>query len=196
MVDRVVLFIDYQNAHGGVRRQFLGVNPHPSDGHFDPLRLGQLLVQRRRRPSVLEQVRIYRGRPNPNYEPRPAAANDRQAVAWERSGAVQVIRRPLRYPRDWPDTPCSEKGIDVALAIDVVTMGLRKQYDAAIVMSTDTDLLPAIETVYRDRLGHIELATWAGARRIRFPNTQLPYCHFVDRSEFNTLADTTDYTQA
>ena len=43
-------------------------------------------------------------------------------------------------------------------------MGLRKEYDAAIVMSSDTDLMPAIETVYQERLGHIELATWSGAR--------------------------------
>jgi uncharacterized LabA/DUF88 family protein len=195
MSDRVVIFIDYQNLHGWARRLFLPVNAHPADGHVDPLRLAQLLVRRRRRPSALEGVRVYRGRPSPDHQPRAAAANDRQTAAWQRSGAVTVIRRPLRYPADWPTAPAQEKGIDVALAIDVVAMALRKEYDAAIVVSSDTDLMPAIETVYAGRLGHIELATWAGARRLRFPRTQLPWWHFISGAEYRTPEDLTDYTQ-
>jgi hypothetical protein len=138
---------------------------------------------------------VYRGRPSPDHQPRAAAANDRQTAAWQRSGAVTVIRRPLRYPADWPTAPAQEKGIDVALAIDVVAMALREEYDAAIVVSSDTDLMPAIETVYTGRLGHVELATWAGARRLRFPRTQLPWCHFISETEYRTLQDLTDYTQ-
>lgn len=48
-------------------------------------------------------------------------------------------------------------------------MALREEYDAAIVVSSDTDLMPAIETVYTGRLGHIELATWAGAAACACP---------------------------
>lgn len=195
MTDRVVVFIDYQNVHGWARRQFLGVNPHPAQGHVDPLRLSQLLVRRRRHPSQLEEVRIYRGRPVPDHQPGAAAANDRQTAVWQRSNLVTVIRRPLRYPADWPDSAAQEKGIDVALAIDVVAMGLRRQYDAAIVVSSDTDLMPAIETVVTEQLGHIELATWAGARRLRFPNTQLPWCHFLNQADYQAVADSTDYTR-
>ena len=74
-------------------------------------------------------------------------------------------------------------------------MALREECDAAIVVSADTDLMPAIETVYTGRLGHVELATWAGARRLRFPGTQLPWCHFISEAEYRTLQDLTDYTQ-
>ncbi len=193
MPDRVVVYIDYQNAHGWARRQFHPVGVHPAVGHVDPLRLSQLLVQRRKRPSELEGVRIYRGRPSPTHQPRAAAANDRQTTEWERSGRMAVIRRPLRYPLDWPDVPASEKGIDVALAVDLVAMGMDKAYDAAIVFSSDTDLLPAIETVFDRRLGHIELATWSGAKRLRFSSSQLPWCHFVNEAEYRTIEDETDY---
>ena len=124
-----------------------------------------------------------------------AAANDRQTSEWERSSLVTVIRRPLRYPIDWPVTPAAEKGIDVALAIDLVTLGMDKAYDAAILFSSDTDLLPAVETIIQRQLGHIELATWAGARRLRFPNSQLPWCHFVTETEYRTIEDHTDYTK-
>ena len=192
---RVVVFMDYQNLHGWARRQFQPINVDPAVGHVDPLRLAQLLVRRRHRPSVLHGVRIYRGRPAPVHQPAAAAANDRQTAEWERSGLIRVIRRPLRYPRDWPDTPASEKGIDVALAIDLVSMGMANRYDVAILFSSDTDLLPAVETVVQRRLGHIELATWSGARRLRFPNSQLPWCHFVNEAEYRTVEDQRDYTK-
>lgn len=74
-------------------------------------------------------------------------------------------------------------------------MALREEYDAAILVSSDTDLMPAIETVYTGRLGHIELATWAGARRLRLSGTQLPWCHFISEAEYRTLQDLTDHTQ-
>jgi len=84
--DRVMVFVDYQNVHGWARRQFHPVNTDPAAGHVDPLRLGQLLVTRRRRASELVGVRVYRGRPNPDRQARSAAANDRRTVEWERSG--------------------------------------------------------------------------------------------------------------
>ena len=32
---------------------------------------------------------------------------------------ITAIRRPLRYPRGWPTIPAQEKGVDVALAVDL-----------------------------------------------------------------------------
>ncbi len=188
-----MIFVDYQNVHGWARRRFHPVNSQPAVGHIDPLRLGQHLVARRKRPSQLEGVRVYRGRPNPDHQSRAAAANDRQTVAWERSGRVTVIRRPLRYPPDWPATPAAEKGIDVAIAIDLVRLAMTEQYDAAVLVSSDTDLMPAIETIYDLRLAHIELATWSGANRLRFPSSQLPWCHHISETQYRTLEDPTDY---
>ena len=193
--DRVAVFIDYQNVHGWARRKFLPVNAHPADGHIDPLRLAQLLVSRRRNPSTLSAVRVYRGRPNPVYQQASAAANDRQTSDWERSNLVEVIRRPLRYPTDWPDTPAAEKGIDVAIAVDMVRLAMQKTYDAAILVSSDTDLMPAVEVLYALRLAHVEVAAWSGANRLRFPNSQLPWCHYITAQQFRTLEDHTDYTQ-
>ena len=40
-----------------------------------------------------------------------------------------------------------EKGVDVQIAADLITGALKNQYDTAIVLSSDTDLLPAIEIV-------------------------------------------------
>lgn len=38
-----------------------------------------------------------------------------------------------------------EKGVDVQLALDIVNMAYEKEYDTAIIISSDTDLVPAIK---------------------------------------------------
>jgi uncharacterized LabA/DUF88 family protein len=38
-----------------------------------------------------------------------------------------------------------EKGVDVRLAVDIVTMAQAKKYDIGIIISSDTDLIPAIQ---------------------------------------------------
>lgn len=40
-----------------------------------------------------------------------------------------MIRRQLNY-RGWPNMPPQEKGIDVALAVDLIHLAIRRQYDA------------------------------------------------------------------
>lgn len=197
--DQVVVFVDYQNVHGRACSIFHDSPPSGSIGHVDPLRLAQHLVQRRQRSSELAQVRVYRGRPNPDYQPRAAAANDRQAAAWETSPLVKVVRRSLQYRGDWPETDpaaerfVSEKGIDVKLAVDLVRLAMQRRYNAVILVSADTDLLPALETVVTLRLGHVEVATWKGGSRLRFGGTQLPWCHTMSESQYRAVQDITNY---
>ncbi len=45
-----------------------------------------------------------------------------------------------------------EKGIDVKIAVDLIAGAVDKQYDTAIIVSSDTDLVPAIDWV-RKRTG-------------------------------------------
>jgi hypothetical protein len=63
-----------------------------------------------------------------------------------------VLRRQLNY-RDWPNQPPREKGIDVSIAVDLMHLAFRKQYDALVLFSSDTDLLPALKSVVKLRLG-------------------------------------------
>lgn len=195
MADSVVVFMDYQNVHGWARRQFLGHGAHPAQGHVDPLRVGQYLCERRARQSELKQVRVYRGRPNPERQKGAAAANDRQTAAWERSPLVKVVRRNIRYPNDYPTTPAEEKGIDVAIAVDMIHMAfMNKTIDAIILFSSDTDLLPAIELIHSSRACHLEVAAWSKGNRLRLDGTQLPWCHSINQENFRTLEDPVDYS--
>jgi len=192
--DRVVVFMDYQNVFGWARRQFLPFGADPAEGHVFPLKVGELLTGRRVRDSELLEVRVYRGRPNPDRQPGAARANDRQTAMWERSDLVTVIRRNLQYPPDYPASKPVEKGIDVAIAVDMIRLGMSGYMDAAILFSSDNDLMPAVELLWTMPQCHVEVASWSGAHRVRFPGTQQPWCHLIDDSGFQLVRDTFDYS--
>lgn len=193
-MDRVVVFMDYQNIHGMARRQFLPLGSDPADGHVFPHKVGEILTQRRERDSELLEVRVYRGRPNPERQPGAARANDRQTSMWERSDQVTVIRRNLQYPADYPVSKANEKGIDVAIAVDLIRLGMTGYMDAAILFSSDNDLLPAVEVLAAMQHCHIEVASWSGAHRLRLAGTQRPWCHYLQEWDFTLARDMFDYS--
>jgi hypothetical protein len=87
-----------------------------------------------------------------------------------------------------------EKGVDVALAIDLLECALAGKFDTAVVFSGDTDLLPAVEAAFHRTSTHIEIACWSGAKPLWLPEylTQkryLPYCHFLDANDFAASRD-------
>lgn len=112
---------------------------------------------------------------------------------------VLIKRRPLWYPSDFGEPDCyerpREKGIDVALAVDLVRMAIKDEYEVGIVFSRDTDLLPAIETVFELKVAHVEVATWVGTSQLRY---KLPYgkrlwCHKLDGDDFEAVRDRRQY---
>ncbi|HVQ96571.1 MAG TPA: hypothetical protein VMU51_36480 [Mycobacteriales bacterium] len=69
-----------------------------------------------------------------------------------------------------------------------------EQYDAAIVFTCDTDLLPALEAAFYHTAPNLEIACWAGAKPLWFPaflrqQRYLPYCHFLDAEDFAAARD-------
>ncbi|MFC1910487.1 NYN domain-containing protein [Chloroflexota bacterium] len=108
------------------------------------------------------------------------------------------MTRQLRYPRDWPTTKAQEKGIDVALAIDFVSFAVDCSHDVGVVVSFDTDLVPAMEFVLkRQNINcNVEVvglnSTQTHMRRLRV-HGYTTWCHWIDRSTYNTIADTNDY---
>lgn len=189
-----MVFLDYQNIFLTAHEQFQPRQVSARTSHLDPLRLGHLLVERRDGNATLTGVRVYRGLPVFDRQPDAAAANDRQTSAWSRSPLVTTVRRPLRYPRGWPNVRSQEKGVDVALAIDYVRLALEGAYDVGILVSRDTDLVPALETVIELNLAHVEVATWVGCSRLRLPASNRPWCHYLSAADFQSVLDPTDYT--
>ncbi|MDA2938754.1 NYN domain-containing protein [Acidobacteria bacterium AH-259-A15] len=195
----VVLFVDAQNLYRGARRAFFRHGDSHTYGQVNPVALGRLICSRPRPgyTRILTQVRVYTGRPDASKQPRTYAAHRKQCAAWEAFGA-RVIFRPLRYPLNWPGETAQEKGIDVALAIDYIAFAIDGHYDVGIIASTDTDLKPALEFVYRRFRGSRkpEVMAWTSARRrprLSIAGANL-WCHWLDRQDYDSIADLTDYS--
>jgi uncharacterized LabA/DUF88 family protein len=195
---RTIVFLDYQNVYRRARDTFHQLSDPSASGQIDPMKLGQLLVNRDSNRDLVE-VRAYRGQPDAALDSKGYGANFRQCAAWERAGAT-VITRPLRYPAGWPAERAEEKGIDVILAVDFVTMAQRGDYDVGILMSTDTDLKPALEEVASlnsNRNPHCEVAAWSApgmhARRLSISGTRV-WCHWLGPDDYKQVADQTNYT--
>jgi hypothetical protein len=113
----------------GGREAFCGYGAPHWEGQVHPLALGQLIAADSRFDRQLRQVCVYRGQLDANRDLEGYAANARQVVTWRQSPLVDVTMCTLRYPRGWPDSHLAgekpqEKGIDVVLAIDFVTMAV------------------------------------------------------------------------
>jgi uncharacterized LabA/DUF88 family protein len=186
-VERIAVFFDFQNmhlvGHGCFARGSELYRCVP-----DPVQVADLIASRRKRPSVAASIRVYRGRPDPERQPVVAAANDAQASEWTRDRRVTVVRRQLNY-RGWPRMPGQEKGIDVAIAVDLMYLAIRGEYDALELFSSDTDLLPALEAIISLGLSHMESACWTGAKSLRLPDGQPGrlWCHRLTKADWQAV---------
>lgn len=201
MTDRVIVFLDYQNVYQCAREVFHHhLDPHWC-GQVNPVKLGLHLAADSPFDRELTQVRIYRGQPVGDRDPRGFAASHRQHAAWQRDPRVHLVTRPLRYPRGWPtvkrpgERP-QEKGIDVALTLDYAVMAVRDEYDVGILFSVDTDLKPALEFVASSGLARAEVAAWSAqgqhTRRLSISGRRL-YCHWVDQDVYKRIQDPINY---
>lgn len=199
VADRVIVFLDYQNVYHAAREAFHLWHAPPQDGQIDPLGLGELIASRSPFDRELVQVRVYRGQPDSTKDPKGYGACSRQVMVWRSKPKVKVITRTLRYPSDWPQGKAEEKGVDVALAVDFVLMAVRGEYDVGIIMSTDTDLKPALEAVLAlggNPFPRCELAAWSApqghSRRLSVPGRQI-WCHWLTEADYRSVADPRDY---
>jgi uncharacterized LabA/DUF88 family protein len=192
MAAQVTVFIDYQNVHLSGHERWCPPGEPVHKCLLQPLKLAERLVARRAPGGEVASVRVYRGKPDTRLDPVSAARSDRQAASWATDSRVKMLRRPLRYPRDWGEPGCvekaREKGIDVSIAIDMVRAAMNQEYEVGILFSRDTDLLPALELVVDMTDVHTEVATWEGTSRLRLPYRRV-YCHLLTTDDFLAARD-------
>ncbi len=122
-----------------------------------------------------------------------AVANGRR----DHANASLPVRLAKLAP-SWGETP--GKGIDVALAIDFVSMAVAGDFEVGVLMSTDTDLKPALEAVARltpTQGVRAEVASWSSAighsRRLSIKTRRL-YCHWLGKDAYDQIVDATNYS--
>ena len=196
---RVWVFIDAQNVFRDAREAFHNPAHDPASyGHVRPDKLARLLVTLGTPPRVLERVNLYTGMPSAAKQPVAHRAHMKQRAAWIKAG-VRVFPRALRYPKDWPKSPAEEKGVDVQLAVDVVYCGLvERTFDVAIVCSTDTDLVPALDVLYEKQRAwgrpRVEVMTWAPNKKQLRVGAGNIWCYKLDNQQYESIRDLTNYT--
>lgn len=125
----------------------------------------------------------------------------RQCSKWAKDAKTTPITRTLRYPWNWPNEREEEKGIDVALAVDLAMMAVKGEYDTGVPVSTDTDLKPALEAVAAmpsTPFPRLELAAWSSpqrhSHRLSIAGCNL-WCHWLTVSDYWSVSDPTNYAQ-
>ena len=210
MADRVIVFMDWQNVYQGARRAFHDGGGRGTFGQVRPGGVGEMIAARggAANPRELEQVRVYRGFASKAQDRVGSAAARMQRKAWERHPKVRVFPHTLqrqsrtcaRCGRRATSETCpecgnvrellNEKGVDVNLAIDLVSLAYEGAYDVGVVFSTDTDFNPAIKLALR--LGvTIENAVWWA--NIPHGNQQLLpddiQCHKLRLDDYESVRD-------
>ena len=160
---RVVAFVDGQNLFHAAREAFGYTYPN-----YDVSSLAEHVCGRQR--WNLAQVRFYTGVPAAADNARWHSFWTRKLAAMGRRGVV-VYSRSLRYRNRTVDLPDGtqhsfltgeEKGIDVRIALDVIALAHRCEYDVALVMSQDQDLSEVAEeirTIAREQRRWIKIAS-------------------------------------
>lgn len=202
---RVSVFIDYQNVYHCAREAFGDPQTDPPTfGHIRPHRLGLLLKQLGEPVDPAREliaVTVYRGKPGTKSHPRLQSAFARQVAAWTNLPLTTVKMRPLRYePIEWSSSQptkwrAKEKGIDVLMALDIALGACGDRYDVAIVVSADTDLVPAIDVALQAGK-RVETATWHSRALLTSPlkaSVRKLWNHRLDRQRFEYVRDDTDY---
>lgn len=201
---RVAVFMDWQNVYNAARRAFGWDREWSNEyGNFSPFKLARILAagNDRGKSASLVRVEVHRGIPSSSKDSVGFGANRRQAAAWVKESDVVVPKlRPLRYPRDWPNEPPEEKGVDVDLALSLVEAVTLKRCDVAILFTHDTDLVPAIDTAARLRgAGCIETASWRGdysrARLRSKAHGSAVFHHEISDKVYDLVADPTNYAR-
>lgn len=151
---RVIVFIDGGNAYQTFRTAY-------GTGRYDPATLSRRLAGIRQ----LVEWRFYAGIVPEGLNDRRDAQRDAQqrfftAIRKHPDGRLCLGRMQVVNGGE----AIRGKGVDVQLAIDMVRLAFEDQYDVAILLSCDEDLLPAVDVVQQRFSKVVELAIPENAR--------------------------------
>lgn len=130
MVEKIMIFIDGSNIHHAVKRFQKTTDPNFK---IDYLQLIKLLTA----DCKLIRPYYYGSRPVP---PRPEQESFYKKL--QHSGITVRIKN-LRCRGD----RAIEKGVDVALVTEMLSLSFKNVFDTAVIVSGDNDLIGAIEEI-------------------------------------------------
>jgi len=147
---RVVVFVDGSNWYHKLRK-LLNVNVSAGQSEtkppvdFDLRGFAQNLVA----PDTLVEIRYYLGkvrRITGDVKSEALYANQQRLVGFLQQQNVTI---GFGHLINYPDGSFHEKGVDILLAVEMIRLAFEKKYDVAYLISSDTDLVPAVDECKR-----------------------------------------------
>jgi hypothetical protein len=191
-------FFDGQNLFQHAMHAFGHYHPN-----YDVKKLHQTVCDEK--GWVPSLVRFYTGVPDLREDPMWAGYWSNRILGMKRSG-IMTITRPLRYRKDTVEvdgvqtihTTVQEKGIDVRIALDLVSCARKGEFHVAVIYSQDQDLCEVVQEV---KAISIDSDKWlkvacafpdgpkATTRRGIDKTEWIP----IDEATYNTCIDPRDY---
>lgn len=134
---RVAIFIDGGNFYRKIRQDDL----IPKGIKFDYVKFAKFLAQGRGVSLKSYYIGIVRNH-DKTAKSQDMVRNQQKLLSALENDGYQIKRGKIVY-----DNKIREKGVDVQIAIDLVIGAVEDSYDTAIIVSSDTDLIPAIKYI-------------------------------------------------
>jgi uncharacterized LabA/DUF88 family protein len=198
-VKRTIAFVDGQNLFFAARQAFGYTYPN-----YDFPALANAVWAAS--GWQLNQARFYTGIPDASDDPFWNYFWAGKLLNISRQGAI-VFSRSLRYRNKTVKLPngsthafltAEEKGIDVRIAIDVIRLAHRNEYDVALLFSQDQDLselCAEIRVIAREQNRWIKVASAFPVSPTTMNRRGIPNSDWVkiDRAMYDACLDTRDY---
>ncbi len=140
---RTVVFFDGQNLYHGARDAWGPDDPYHWPCYDVEILADALVASEPGR--VLSQTRFYTGVPEPSHgKPVSPNRNDLWHNFWNNK-LRHLGARGVHVYRGRINPGGQEKGVDVSIAIDLIRLTYEDAYDTAILVTSDSDLGPAVE---------------------------------------------------
>ena len=135
--NRVAILIDGGNFYKKIRKDGLV----PKGTRFDYVKFAKFLANGRPVASKAYYIEIVRNFDRTEKSQKMVESQQKLLTGLENDG-YEIKKGKIVY-----DNEIREKGVDVQMAIDLVIGTAENCYDTAIIVSSDTDLIPAIKYI-------------------------------------------------
>lgn len=143
IMNRAFVFIDGNNFYFKLKDLLAQIDGKFSLLNFNFYKFSEWFVK----PNDLTEVRYYIGalkRQRNNGKSEIMYANQQKLIAKLRQQNISITLGQLIQH---PDKTFHEKGVDVRLAVEMIRFAREDKYDIAYLLSSDTDLVAAVEEV-------------------------------------------------
>lgn len=176
-IKRTIAFFDCQNLFHNAKKLW-----HYSNANFNPILLSQLVVNKHKNDGwKLTGIRLYTGIHEVTINPSLNRFWLQKLKAHRaQDSRVVYFKTQLRYDNNGT---AREKGVDVRIALDIIGMGRRNEYDVSLLFSQDND--------FREVAIELRALAQESQRWIKivsaFPDTEPPKARGVDKTDWERI---------